>query len=413
MKKTALVILLLSLVCVSVWCLDTPEYYDSSYMLDHFFHLDGNQGFEESYLENTKISILFVDSGDVLYQWFGHLGVLVETKDSPAVLYDYGRFEFGPGFYLNFAMGRLWYKCVASYAFYELSVAAQSDRGVYVKTLDLTNEEKAAVLVFLNTNSSKEYNTYLYHNYKDNCSTRIRDLFDRLTKGSFKAEMESRPGRTYREMANMVLSRNIPVLWVLDFLQGRNIDMEQTYWDQMFLPVVFFDAIEGQSEQIIRSENPDARPSIASEPVPYIFKAAVASFALGLLQLAFVYMRRKNAFFRITGTVYTFVLHLFLGVLGTILFFMMFFTLHDYTFLNENILFLNPAMLVLSFLTLKPLKHKKALRTAYGVFISVILVLILLKLILPALLIQNNWPQIVFMLFFYTFNFVAICCVRE
>lgn len=413
MKKTALIILLLSFVCSSAWCVDTPEYYDSSYMLDHFFHLDGNQGFDESYLENTEISILFVDSGDVLYQWFGHLGVLVETKDTPAVLYDYGRFEFGPDFYLNFAMGRLWYKCVASYAFYELSVAAQSDREVYVKNLDLTNEEKAAVLVFLNTNSSNEYNTYLYHNYKDNCSTRIRDLYDRLTDGSFKTEMESRPGRTYREMANMVLSRNMPVLWVLDFLQGRNIDMEQTYWDQMFLPVVFFDALEGQSEQILRAENPDARPSLASEPVNYTFEAAVVSLALGLLQLAFVFMRRKNAFFRITGTVYTFALHLFLGILGTVLFFMMFFTLHDYTFLNENILFLNPVMLVLSFLTLHPLKHRKSLRTAYGVFISVILVLIILKLILPALLIQDNWPQLIFSLILYTFNFVAICCVRE
>ncbi len=411
MKKRLLLLLLLSLFCFSVWSAEAPQYYGSSYMLDNYYVLDGNQGYSKAILDNTKLSIVFIDSGDVLYQWFGHIGVLVETSSSQSILYDYGRFEFGPDFYVNFAMGRLWYRCVASYAFYELTNAVQADRSIYVKPLNLTNEEKAAVLTFLNTNSSSEYSTYLYHNYKDNCSTRIRDLFDRLTEGSFKNEMESRDGYTYREMANMVLSRNLFVLWTLDALQGRNVDLDQTYWDQMFLPSVFFEALdeypEIAGETSVVYESKSSRSSYAEEPVNYTLAALAVAVGLGLIQLTLTTLRNKKKIVALLGSVYSFTLQFALGIIGSVLFFMMFFTLHDYTYLNENILFLNPVLLVTAFLSIKPEKHRKTLKFIYGLFMALILILISLKLILHSVFIQNNWPQIISLSAFYLFNFAS------
>lgn len=414
MKKVSCVLLLLLLSVFYAYSAESPDYYESSYMLDNYFVEDGNQGFSKEFLDKTQISILYVESGDILYQWFGHLGIYVETEGNKGILFDYGRFEFGPDFYLNFAMGRLWYRCMGSYAFYELSVAVSDDRSVYIRPLNLTNEEKAAVMTFLNKNSSSEFNTYLYHNYRDNCSTRIRDIFDRLTDGSFKKEMQSRSGYTYRQAANMVLSRNLPVLWTLDALQGRNIDLEQSYWDQMFLPVVFFNSLDeypdlaGETSVVYQAKDENKRPSYAEEPVNYVAKAASAAVVLGLLQIIFMFLRSDFAFFKVTGAVYSFILHLFFGILGSVLFFMMFFTLHDYTFLNENILFLNPVLLVAAFLSFRPAKHRRSLRFIYSLFVTVILVLIMLKFILPGILIQDNWPQIVFMLIFYLCNLAGL-----
>ncbi|MCR5760633.1 MAG: DUF4105 domain-containing protein [Sphaerochaetaceae bacterium] len=410
MKKAA-VFLFLILLAFPAFCAETPSYYDSQYMLDNFYREDGFQRFTEDFLDNCKISVLYINSGDVLYQWFGHIGILVESKDSESVLFDYGRFEFGPDFYINFAMGRLWYKCAASYARYEISAAAEAGRSIYKRELNLTNEEKAAVITFLNTNSSAEYDTYLYHNYRDNCSTRIRDLLDRITDGQIKADTEKVEGYTYREMANMVLSRNLVILWTLDALEGRNIDLKQSYWDDMFLPSVFFNALEQYpsvaSQTVVVSES-ENNQQYASKPVNYTFKAISAAVILGVLQLIFMFLRRDFPFFSVTGATYSFLLHLYFAILGAVLFFMMFFTLHDYTYLNENLLFMNPLLLVVAFLSIRPNRHRRSLKFFYTLFLSLILVLIMLKIILPGVFIQDNWPQITFFLIFYLCNLIGL-----
>ncbi|MCR4676410.1 MAG: DUF4105 domain-containing protein [Sphaerochaetaceae bacterium] len=419
--KKALVAVLLLLILLPLMAQDERISYDSEYMLDNYFSKETDWGFSDEQLDRINISIFYVTGGDILYQWFGHMGILVESPDFEPILFDYGRFEFGPDFYINFAMGRLWYKCMGSYASYQMAVAEESDRSVYTTRLNLSREEKSAVLGFLNINSSSEFNTYLYHNYRDNCSTRVRDIFDRLTDGQFKQWALSQSGYTYRQRANMVISRNLIVLWVLDFLQGRNIDKSETLWENMFLPVDFFEsvsnypdsALTGNVQCLYEAKNPSSRPADRSEPLNYVLPSLAAGIILGLVFFLLLSLRHKSKLLSFTCSFYGFTVNLIFAVISLVLFFMMFFTLHDYTYLNENILFANPVLFLAAAFSLKPQKHKKGLTVIYSFLLGAAIILILLKLILPSVFIQDNWPQLALLGSFYILSLAGLGKVRK
>ena len=75
----------------------------------------------------------------------------------------------------------------------------EGGRSVEEYTLDLTPEAKFQILEFLKHNALEENNTYLYHFYKDNCATRLRDIIDAATGGDFQKWAKGRETEgTYR-----------------------------------------------------------------------------------------------------------------------------------------------------------------------------------------------------------------------
>ena len=73
------------------------------------------------------------------------------------------------------------------------------NRSVWVQELDLTPAERLAVRDFIAWNARPENRYYRYDYYLDNCSTRVRDLIDRVVGGQLKPAMSSRlTNTTYR-----------------------------------------------------------------------------------------------------------------------------------------------------------------------------------------------------------------------
>ena len=88
---------------------------------------------------------------------------------------------------------------------------------------------------------------------------------------------------------------------------------------------------------------------------------------------------------------------LVLGLLGALLFFMMVFTTHDVTWGNENILIYSPLLLIISLLSLNSRKHCRALLKIWYTEGCVLALLVLLKLVLPGIMYQQNAAQILFL----------------
>ena len=420
MKKAA-VAAILSLLFVSVaFSLslrnsDEVHPFDSIPMLEAYYDEsdDGNM----SFWNGCEISLLTIGSGDPLYSWFGHSAFLVSTPDGRTVTFDYGTFSFNDeDFFVNFAFGRLWFLCLSSNAEYQLQDIAEEGRSVTKVVLPLTAEQKKAVIGFLNANSRKENRTYLYHHYNDNCATRLRDIIDRTTDGAFKTWAQSVSGLTFRQQASRALSRNPFVLWGLDFLQSGNIDKPATLWDEMFLPemlekgVIAYFSLE--KETILNSSGNYSETS--DKPQSNILFSLLMGLVLGGVSLVLILLGYRRA-----NYIYSGIVEIVFGLLGSVLFFMMFFTNHDVTWCNENLIFVNPLLLALAVFSFMATCRKKAEKWGRVVSIShkmifgIILLLVILKLIAHDIFFQQNWSVILTMALFHLPNAISKIIKKE
>jgi hypothetical protein len=393
-------VVLLPVCAISINHESEDHPFDSAPMLDRFFDLsdDGNLPAWNAY----KISLLTISKGSPLYSWFGHSALVVETPDHRRIAFDYGTFSFSSDrFISNFVMGRLWFVCLSSSIDYRLEEFEEEGRGVSVVELPLTVAQKKAVINFLNENTDREHREYLYHHYKDNCATRLRDIIDRATKGNFKRWAQSQSGLTYRQQASRGLSTNRFVQWALEFLQSSVIDIDATLWDEMFLPDVLEKAVMEYfhvgNEVLLEGS---AKTTVPDKPQSNILFSVILGLVLGGISFVLWFLSLNRA-----GGIFRFVICLVFGILGSILLFMMLFTNHDVTWYNENILFVNPLLLVLAVLSLfRKERIAHFTRTCFSVLFGLVLVLVILKLLLPGLFFQQNWPVIITMALFYLPN---------
>lgn len=194
---------------------------------------------EQSGLEDKwTIKLVTVGRGSELYYQFGHDGLIVEDNETGrGVFYDYGTFSFDqPGFYRNFAFGRLYYRLSVAPAGAALNYIESINRAIRIQVLNLSPEREKRIVDFLIENAKPENRVYLYHHYLDNCATRVRDVLDMALDGQIR-EATSDPARmTFRRHTRRYLHHKFVVDWFLMFLMGMNIDTPITEWDEMFLP---------------------------------------------------------------------------------------------------------------------------------------------------------------------------------
>ena len=364
--------------------------FDSLPMLDAYYD-DSDDG-TLAYWDSCTVSLLTVTPGKPIYSWFGHAAILVSTPDGRNITYDYGTFSFDDeDFFVNFAFGRLWFLCHSSYADYQLEGLEEDGRSVTRIILPFTREQKKAIIGFLNENVKAENRTYLYHHYKDNCATRLRDIIDYTTDGDFRRWAESQPGYTFRQQASRALSRNPFMLWLLDFLQSGQIDQPATLWDEMFLPGNLEKAVMEyyhlDNELVV--DNDGNYPEVPDKPRNNILFSILFGLVLGGISAVFLITGKEKGYF-----IYSGIIDVILGILGSFLFFLIFFSNHDVTWFNENILFVNPLLFVLAVLAFR--KSRKV-ELFSRIILAVIFLLCILKLILPSVFIQANWTAIIVM----------------
>jgi hypothetical protein len=311
--------------------------------------------------ERWTLKIAVMGPGDELYFWWGHVALIIEDRETGgARFYDYGLFSFeNENIFVNFAFGRLLYSCGASPAERNYGIYVLTNRDITVYTLDLPPAKREEVRRFAEWNVLPENRDYYYHHFKDNCSTRIRDILDLATDGRFKERFGEAPGRyTYRQHVRRHTWYSPLIDWFLNFLMGQDIDRPLTVWEEMFLPSEVgrriedftFTGADGISRKLVSGvevlNRSTGRPPVLEKPHrqwPWALLTACLVFVL--FTAFFVAKERGFAAGRVLWGLSQGLAGLFFGISGLVLGFMSFFTNHDYTWHNINIIFANPLLL--------------------------------------------------------------------
>jgi hypothetical protein len=305
------------------------------------------------------IKIAVIGPGDELYFWWGHLGLIIEDRlAGTSRFYDYGVFSFdNENFFLNFAFGRLLYTSTVSDTSGIIRRYMLTNRDITIFTLNLTSAQKEAILRAAERNALPEYRDYLYNHFSDNCVTRVTNLLDDALGGQFYRMAENTPGRyTLREHVRRHTYFSPFWDWLLNFLMGRGIDSPSTVKQELFLPSEVGRVLrtfryiddDGKEQPLLASvetlNTATGRPPALDIPPAGWLHTLCFGAAIALILLVFMLISKKQRG-RIPLHLSQAFLGLVFGLAGTIAFFMAFFTNHDYSWNNINIVFVNPLLL--------------------------------------------------------------------
>ena len=184
--------------------------------------------------------------GEPLFERFGHGALCLRYPDADPVCFNYGVTDFD-------AVGTLvWNFLRAQQRFWVepegwslmLEFYGIEDRDIWGQTLPLTPVQARAVEHQLLFDVQLAHRDYIYDHFRDNCTTRLRDMIDDATGGALRAGSEGPYPLTYRQIGQRGLA-NVPVLFALaDFVLGRSLDATPTIWQAMFYPAVLREQVE-------------------------------------------------------------------------------------------------------------------------------------------------------------------------
>ena len=353
--------------------------------------------------DNLTIKVAVMGPGDQMYFWWGHIALMIEdSSNNTGYFFDYGIFSFdNENFFYNFAFGRLLYSCGASNAERSLNIYKLTNRDVTIYTLDLPPETKLKVRDFAVHNILPENRDYYYHHFKDNCSTRIRDIIDLATDGQFKEEYGNKiTNFTLRNHVRRHTYFSPAGDWFLSFLMGQVIDNPVTVWEEMFLPSsvgnkiedFWYTDINGKRRKLVSSveivNKSVGRPPVLEKPHKQWVWELLFSLVLSAIFAFFFFLQKKNIKAgRVFAGISMSLCGLFFGLVSLLLYFMNLFTNHDYTYQNLNMLFCTPLLIVAApfGICYAITKNQKKLQI-YGELLRIIWMLSVLGVIISMLL---------------------------
>lgn len=329
------------------------------------------------------IYIMTMGPGELIWERFGHIGLGVRDRSTGVdSLYDYGRFSFNqPGFLSRFLKGRMLYWMAGQEAGWYAEAYQRANRSVYIQELNLTPAQRLEVREFLRWNQRPENRFYRYDYYRDNCSTRIRDVIDRVLGGVIKRQTDTMAtGTTFRSHTQLLTAPDLPMYTGIMAGMGHPVDRPISAWDEMFLPLSVRDHLrsvnvpgaDGRPVPLVMNERTlfesDAY-TVRAEPPRWVVRFLLVGVVIGGLALLLGWMGTERGWARIAFAMLGTLWYLILGLGGIILLGLWGFTDHWVTYQNENVLQFN--LLALPLVVLFPMALRKggnrarvALRTA-------------------------------------------------
>ena len=314
---------------------------------------------EDDIYSNLEVSLLTCSPGDELYSAFGHTAIRVND-----MVFNYGMFNFNTeGFYIKFVSGQTDYELGVEMMDGFERQYERRNRSVIEQKLNLTNEEKAALFNALIENTRPENKTYRYNFVFDNCATRPRVKIEECLKGAIKYDVKEE-NESYRKLIEKYVGEDSWIKFGIDILIGAEADKTASFFDRLFLPDelmnAFATARRDNGERLVTetkeivSQDKDEDDDEDNGVTPL----AVAVIAMSIISIASLLFPRKLK-------ALNFVLFLATGLLGVVVTFLCFFSLHPLVGANYNLLWLNPLHLIIP-LTIFIKKARKILMGTYA-----------------------------------------------
>lgn len=288
------------------------------------------------------ISLVTYTPGEELYQAFGHSCIRIRDEGLGFDrLYNFGTFNFDtPDFYLKFARGDLLYELAVGQADAEIKEAAAGGQGVTEVVLNLAQEQKQELFYNLEVNLLPENRAYRYDFIFDNCSTRVRDAFERICGQQLAAPIKKQ--RTFRQMLDPYLDRIPWTQFGISLLLGMRVDRAVIGREACFLPADLESAVEngqvdGASLQLDRVRVFEAKG--LPQPIPWLRPQYVFS-GIGIIWFLVWHLRKRTYSPRLSGAYLALI-----GFAGTFVLVFSLTTRHWVAHANLNLIWLFPGHL--------------------------------------------------------------------
>ena len=311
------------------------------------------------------VYLLTMGQGDEVWELFGHNAIWIKDKSNGTdITYNWGMFDFAqPNFLGRFLTGNTQYWMEGIPLESMLRAYTQRNRSMLAQELNLTPAQRLALKNSLEENARPENKFYRYDYYRDNCSTRLRDMLDRALGGQLQTSTTTRiTSETYRSHTQRLTQNDIPVYTGITFALGHPADKPISAWDEMFLPVRMANHLRKvrvadtaeKKVPLVRSEMALFTAGRAPEPSStpnYLPWFLALGLALGGTLIALVSRAEIGGRFSLfAATLLATLWSLIAGIAGTALFAAWVFTHHYFMSRNENLLQLNPISIVLTVL---------------------------------------------------------------
>ena len=310
---------------------------------------------EEQQEDSVRVSLVTFYPGSEPHNIWGHSEIRVQQ--GPVDLYfNYGVFDFqAPAFMWRFMMGETDYMCQPVPRFY--ATVGMEERRMVEQELNLSQDRAIAVRNFLWNNAQPENCTYRYKFLSDNCSTRPRDILEMAAGEGLRYPSMGDTTVTYRDILAHYCRNYAWERFGIDLVLGWDVDTVLDQRATMFIPMLLMDAVADATIQtdsvaipfvkattvpIDKSTEGNVRP-----PTPWYLSPM--AFALLVLVLTLLVTCRDWRYRDVSRWLDA-VLFAAGGLAGCILFFLIFFSTHEATSPNINIVWLNPLLLLLAVL---------------------------------------------------------------
>ncbi len=194
-----------------------------------------------------RVFLITMDQGDQVWEKFGHNAILVRNEATgEEVAWNWGLFNFDDvDFIPRFLRGTMLYSMGGMDAQWMIQQYAADNRSVYANEVFLSLAQAAELDRFARWNAQPENRDYIYDYFRDNCSTRVRDVLDMAVGGALRAHFAERiTPRSYRWHARRLVQETLWIDQGLSFLLGTRGDRPITEWEAMYVPMVLMELLE-------------------------------------------------------------------------------------------------------------------------------------------------------------------------
>jgi hypothetical protein len=318
------------------------------------FTLNMAQGGLPILSERAEISVITCGPGEMeAFTAYGHSAMrVIDPIHNIDRVYNYGTFDFStPNFYGKFATGRLNYMLgVSSYDRF-MNEYIREGRWVKEQILALEPQEKQAVFAFLETNYLPQNRFYRYDFFYDNCATKIIEVLERVLPNPILYDTTQMEEITFREM---IRRYQAPFKWTdfgVDIALGSVIDQPMKFNDFFFLPDYVYQGLAGaqyNGRNLVKHTQ-----DLNKQKCPFGLELTFTpGLFIGILFFISTFITLNDYRGKKISRWFDFIVFSLSGLVGILILWLWFGTLHTATDKNFNLLWANPLMLPLAIIIL-------------------------------------------------------------
>lgn len=313
--------------------------------------------------DRYRVHLVTMSPGPAIWERFAHNGLWVEDAVTGRdLVFQWGLFDFRQeNFVTRLIRGEMLYRMGAVSLENTKLQYGGTGRRIWAQELALTPAQESSLVEALYENARPENAEYIYDYYDRNCSTRLRDALDApgVLSGTLREMLEGVETQYSFRWHTLRLLQDSPwAYYGIHIAFGQPADRPIDRWQETFLPMKLREAV---AEATVPDGTGGARPLVVRDTVlvagevnrpmskpSWHLASAGAGAVLGALLIGLGAWGRAAAAGRVLLGMLGVVISAFLGVAGTVMLGLWFFTDHDSAAWNEGVLQATPVHFALA-----------------------------------------------------------------